>query len=891
MSSDIILGSIYWPIAQPYKILRSEKIPYPFPTSSLFENSMELYCPHLQSDKDCIFKKTEKPCAYKSSNGGRCHYSSYHKFFLLLEENGNSDDNGFLKGFNESLSSDSKTYSDLFLPENRKHLLNAINAFPQAGKTELFAYDEAVKGIPVGCFFHIPEPHTKIKSVNKPDKVNNKSNRFGINDIAYMKSEFSKMGDEEKKKASSDAFLMLVKKDNINKLLPPDNMEKVNGEVDVYLPVHLSFFADSKVDASLSLAIRVKQYKFPSNVVHVRQALGSLLEVIYNKRLEFLEKWCMRLGERVDDIVQNNNPESQEEATKEAMEFALRAILKMAQSLAVRKSVLNIKGIIKEFNYDIGEKKPPGQIFNCINEKYIKTIAKISSDRKKYIIDFIKKAELYAEEFVVSEGKLKGRLSAHTVRELKKICRTSDPVNARILIRGEPGGGKGATAEDFHLYCMKRIAKTIQEIESERINKASEIDIVPDGPDKEKENEKLEKDPYTYLIKHNKYLKEVERNLKAIFVLPAIYSEKNEVLKGNFFIGQISNTGWWLWDRDLKPGEVFEEQLKTNLKESLGTFNKVQEQRQNEIKIAAEKKEPTDRVKKAENYFSEGDGSKDGLIIKYIKLLKDKILFENSSKKPDWSFNLLQVNCGILGGENSELAEAIERLFGKFGSHETTMPGLFQTCSYMGGTLFLDEIADAPVRVQDNLLRPLEEGTVSRPGWETFDEKVENIRIVGATFKDLFKLSQQYQQTLSSGNPKGFRPDLLTRLTRNTPVFVTPIWKYFVPTETIDDDFPNQFAFVLNNSWEVSSEFWLEVYLRVYEQINEHYQKARHHLSGTYEGRRKFASKITMRLFKEVGKIAQLKDSTNNNEEIDSQHISALDYLDRMLDYLLVETN
>jgi len=548
MSPEVVLGSIYWPITQPWKILRSEKIPYPFPTLSLFENSMELYCPHLRSDKDCIFKKTGKTCVYKSSNGGRCHYSSYHKFFLLLEENGNSEDNGFLKGFNESLSSDPKTYSDLFLPKNRKHLLNAINAFPQAGKTELFAYDEAVNGIPDGCFFHIPELHTKMKTVTKPDKVNNKSNRFDINDIAYMKSEFSKMGDEEKKKASSDPFLMLVKKDNINKLLPPDSLKKINSEVDVYLPVHLSFFADSKVDASLSLAIRVKKYKFLRNVVHVRQALGSLLEVIYNKRLEFLEKWCMRLGERVDDIVQNKNPESQEEAAKKAMEFALKAILKMAQSLAVQKSVPNIKGIINEFNYDIGENKPPGQIFNRINEKYIKTIpkTKISSDRKKYIIDFCKKAELYAEEFVVSEGKLKGRLSAPTVRELKKICRTSDPVNARILIRGEPGGGKGVTAEDFHFYCMKRIAKDIKEIELKWNKKTVEIDAMQNGSKKEDEKKKLEKNPYTYLIKHSKYLKEAEKKLQEIFLLPAIYSEISVGSEAVFFMKQISNTGWWL---------------------------------------------------------------------------------------------------------------------------------------------------------------------------------------------------------------------------------------------------------------------------------------------------------------------------------------------------------
>ena len=180
-----------------------------------------------------------------------------------------------------------------------------------------------------------------------------------------------------------------------------------------------------------------------------------------------------------------------------------------------------------------------------------------------------------------------------------------------------------------------------------------------------------------------------------------------------------------------------------------------------------------------------------------------------------------------------------------------------------------------------------------RPGWETFDEEVDNIRIVGATFKDLFKLAKQYRETLPSGNPKGFRPDLLTRLTRNPPVSVTPISNYFVPTKPIDiNDFHSQFAFVLNSSCEVSTKFWHDVYHIVSEQIDEHCEKARYHISGEHEGRQKFASKITMRLFIEVGKIARL--NTKKGERVipdDPQKGNAIQYLRRMLDYLLVETN
>jgi hypothetical protein len=227
--------------------------------------------------------------------------------------------------------------------------------------------------------------------------------------------------------------------------------------------------------------------------------------------------------------------------------------------------------------------------------------------------------------------------------------------------------------------------------------------------------------------------------------------------------------------------------------------------------------------------------------------------------------------------------------------HQTIITPPYQVSSRhvptWGGTLFLDEIADCPLRVQDNLLRPLEEGKVSRPGWETFDEKVDNIRIVGATFKDLFKLAQQYQETLPSGNPKGFRPDLLTRLTRNTPVATSPVWHYFVPTKYVDNDFPSQFAFVCNNSWKVSTNFWHKVYFKVSEQIDEHVHKARHHNPDGLEGRRKIASKITMRLFKEVGKIARLNTKPDDKPEEDDPQINkAKDYLGRMLDYLLVET-
>ena len=868
MSSDVTLGSIYWPITQPLNILRSEKIP--FPSSELFSNSREVYCPHLIFDDDnksylCMLKnKQDNKCGYKGSSGTLCDYDDYHNLFLLLEKRSNNGNRDSLKPFDEIPVPSPKTYSDLYYSSNHTHFATTLNAFPQTDQSKLIGWKVFNSPLNDGVFFNIPPSYTEgTNQLNADGDLGNLG--LGKNDIVYAKTELLRLEKMDDIDAFMDAFLLLVKKDKIKKLLPPDKIEKAVGQQDIVLPVQLSFFADKKIDAILALSIRTKESDIIKNAKLVRQALGSMREVIYNQRQEFLEKWCMRLGERVDDIVQNNNPENHDQAIKEAMKFAFKAIFNMAQTLAVQHSGCNIKKISDKFDYETDKKKKnPEQIFKCIYDNFIGEFDKNCVDRKKYVINFCKKAEMYAEEFVLSDGKLKGRLSAPTVRELKRIAHTSNPVNARILIRGEPGGGKGATAEDFHFYCMKRIAKNIKDIISERNKdtekRREEIAAESDSVHKEEKEKNLKDEDLKHLIENNKYLKEVMNNLNSIFKLPSIFGENESVLKTKFFLRQISNTGWWLWNRDPKPGENIKDHLKYNLYNSSIQLNS-----------------PVGDEKVIMHY--------------YVGLLKDKILFEDSSKKPDWSFNFLQVNCGILGGENSELAEAIERLFGKSGSNKTTMPGIFQTCSYMGGTLFLDEIADAPVRVQDNLLRPLEEGKVSRPGWETFDEKVDNIRIVGATFKDLFTLAQQYQETLLSEKTKGFRPDLLTRLRRNPPVYVTPICNYFVPTEPIDEDFPSQFAFVLNNSWLVSSEFWREVYDMVSKQIDKHCPKALPHNLDKHEARRKFASKITMRLFKEVGKIAQLNNNPKLPDNNFTQKNKALEYLNRMLDYLLVETS
>ncbi len=841
-------GTIYWPLLS-IDILRSEMVS--FLSSKDLEKENELICPFIKGGK--CFNTSKKSsngrvfCFINTNKRQSCRYYKYHKYFLLIKDSvtikkcieyvdsGPKLQNSYSNIYGSTLSVDEFSKTLCYFPQYNITILN----------NKLLGFNYVGEGHPEKYFFQ----HNGIQIKTREIKA---VNTLIAHSKFYAKSEYHLTQNKVDSTTSSSAFTKLINIDVIKKRLPKDNIDSVNPEHCAMHPVTLSFFADKRADALLSLVISYDTTEEKNGYKTselLEQALGSIHNDIYSLRQEFLEKWCMTLGDRVDDICReqikamsndaqrkyiSDADKRQNEAKKVAMLFAFNAICEMAKILAVQKPDKFPGNAPEPFIYN-PKKQPSGQISTYIEKYYLDSLT-ISPDRKGYVTDFCQKAEMYAEEFVSSEGKLKGRLSAPTVKKLKNISQTSNPVNARILIKGEAGGGKGVAADDFHFYCMKRIA-----------------------------NNKKDKD---------KYFKEVNENITNIFRLPANYIAAVPGASANLFFRQISNTGWWLWNRELKDAL-----FKTDIQKFLETQKQV---------IALTK---TNDLKEQE-YFTKDDGSEDKLIEAFSKLLEKKIALEIESKTPDFSFNFFQVNCGILGGENSELAEAIERLFGKVGDYEKAMPGLFQTCSYIGGTLFLDEIADAPIRVQDNLLRPLEEGKVSRPGWETFDEKVDNIRIVGATFKDLFKNAQQYQETLSSGQPKGFRPDLLTRLTRNPPVPVSPVWKYFVLETPTDNDFHSQFAFVCNNSWEVSTKFWIEVYYIVSKQINEHCQKARHHIPGGYEGRRKFASKITMRLFKEVGKIARLKtDDGKKPKDKDPQKVKAQEYLSRMLDYLLTETN
>jgi DNA-binding NtrC family response regulator len=109
------------------------------------------------------------------------------------------------------------------------------------------------------------------------------------------------------------------------------------------------------------------------------------------------------------------------------------------------------------------------------------------------------------------------------------------------------------------------------------------------------------------------------------------------------------------------------------------------------------------------------------------------------------------VNCAVLS-TNADLAH--DRLFGHvpgaYTGAKDSQPGAFVLADE--GTLFLDELAELPLEVQTQLLRVLEEETVTPLG--TMKPQAVNVRLVAAT-------NQNLAQRIADGQ---FRADLYHRL-------------------------------------------------------------------------------------------------------------------------------
>lgn len=118
-------------------------------------------------------------------------------------------------------------------------------------------------------------------------------------------------------------------------------------------------------------------------------------------------------------------------------------------------------------------------------------------------------------------------------------------------------------------------------------------------------------------------------------------------------------------------------------------------------------------------------------------------------KRQDCAF--VKLNCGALSDETLESA-LFGHIKGAFTGATESRAGLFETAD--GGTLFLDEVQAMSPRLQQSLLRVLQEGVIRRMG-ATAERRVD-VRVIAATNEDL-------EVRASQGT---FRPDLYYRLNR-----------------------------------------------------------------------------------------------------------------------------
>ncbi len=109
-------------------------------------------------------------------------------------------------------------------------------------------------------------------------------------------------------------------------------------------------------------------------------------------------------------------------------------------------------------------------------------------------------------------------------------------------------------------------------------------------------------------------------------------------------------------------------------------------------------------------------------------------IHKNSTRNDD---AFLAINCAGLNDDflSSELFGHVEGAY-TGATHERT--GAFELAN--NGTLFLDEIGDISKKMQQTLLRVLQEGEISKLG--SHDKKKVNVRVIAATNKDLFEMTE-----------------------------------------------------------------------------------------------------------------------------------------------------
>lgn len=164
----------------------------------------------------------------------------------------------------------------------------------------------------------------------------------------------------------------------------------------------------------------------------------------------------------------------------------------------------------------------------------------------------------------------------------------------------------------------------------------------------------------------------------------------------------------------------------------------------------------------------------------------------NASKRKDYGF--VAINCGAIPKNliESELFGYDDGAFtgAKKGGH----PGKFELAN--GGTLFLDEIGEMPLDMQVDLLRVLQEGTITRVGGQKYIPV--DVRIIAATNKDLRKEVEK----------GAFRQDLFYRLSV-IPIILPPLRERREDIVFLIEHFLDKKAVRLNKEVpELSSELY-----------------------------------------------------------------------------------
>ena len=859
MSDDknekLIDGTCFWPLF-PFGVARSDFVKFGAGGTSLNIG----YCPFRYSNSQDETKKEalyEVNCA--SNDSYNCPHSSfyknYHKYFLLWDtkEDQKPDESNYF----EKIKDETNVIAIYNIYNNdleiKNQVLKSLDMFPQPLNI-------------LGLGKILEEQMEKIETLRFVHEAKAIHGKFDVSYNDFFKKFYAScdglQSDDEK-----NAFRAIAALDAVDKALLNKNSKKC-----IIFPVLASFYADQHIDTVISIMLdkdlilnsqdRTKSKKIVRQYYHfIAQALGNVLERLQLERQSYLDSWCRRLRQLAANKKREVNDDKKPKGVEDAKNELYQHIGWMIKVLFAKPEVSLIDKFLEKIDSCNGSKDFCIKDINREDHK----------DRCNTICKFCNKARKdYLEKGLDQTSKLRGRLSEKVVGELHKIADT-DPIKSKLLLRGGGGSGKGVVAEDFHAFCMQNIGQSIfTKKESKEIKTVEEL--------RTELNEKQAKELVGDL---SSFFENIKDNLENIRNLPP-FGDKSEVSSKDiwdFTRNQVAGTSWWLWQKEEEDNEL--KKLQTVINTS--------------IKHLQHKCTSTDSATciEQDNCPITGE-NKQGFDTIFLKMLIAKVAYEYQKQKrgknANWSFNFFQINCGILGGQGAELTESLKRLFGTGGSGPTgedAVPGLFQTCSYVGGTLYLDEIADSPVRVQDNLLRPLEEGKVSRPGWDAFPEEVKNIRIVAGTFKNLEKLAALYRQTLPNGDPKGFRPDLLTRLKSNVPVSAVPLWHAFVSSHEYSEDVRrDDFVFVLSQfpvamKKTLTSTFWEDVYSYINKRITRVSNRASGHLPDQIDRDRHYASRINTRFLNAL--IARTPEGTNQLTP------DLKIYLDEMLDFLLTE--